>query len=226
MNFLSAKTPWIAKKAFPSFVWDIVSAEKAIYLTFDDGPTPVITEKVLDLLNDHNAKATFFCIGKNIVENPTLYQRIINNGHAIGNHTYAHEKGWLTSKDHYLKSVQKTEEVIVENNGLPNRQKLFRPPYGRIKPAQAKALQQQGYNIIMWDVLAIDWDNSISKKKSLQNVISNTKNGSIIVLHDSLKASKNMLYVLPKILAYFTKEGYVFKKIEMKEDTTRTVAPS
>ncbi len=215
MNFISPKTPWIAKKLFSSFVWDIESKEKVIYLTFDDGPTPIITEKVLSLLAAYNAKVTFFCIGKNIADNPAIFQRTIDQGHAIGNHTYMHEKGWKTTKDDYIKSVQKTQKIIQEVHSPLNQQKLFRPPYGRIKPGQAKALLQLNYKIIMWDVLAIDWDASIAEKQVLQNVTSSTKNGSIVVLHDSVKASKKMLYVLPKILTYFTKEGYVFKRIEL-----------
>ena len=214
MNFISPKTPWLAKKTFPSYVWDIPSKEKIIYLTFDDGPTPVITEKVLEILATYKAKATFFCIGKNIIENPIVYQHILDEGHAIGNHTYTHEKGWLTTKNDYVDSVEKTQETIQQTSNSTNLQKLFRPPYGRIKPSQGKALQKLGYKIIMWDVLAIDWDASISEKKVLQNVLNNTESGSIIVLHDSVKASKNMLSVLPKILDYFDKKGFAFKKIE------------
>ena len=190
--------------------------EKIIYLTFDDGPTPEITENVLDLLAAYNAKATFFCVGNNIVNHLTTYQRILDDGHAVGNHTYTHEKGWNTTKEKYLASVEQTQQTIQKINALTNQQKLFRPPYGRIKPSQAKALQELGYHIIMWDVLAKDWDASISTKQVLQNVISTTKNGSIIVLHDSIKASKTMLSVLPKILDHFSTKGYVFEKIALK----------
>lgn len=215
MNFVSPKTPWLAKKAFPSYVWELPSKEKVIYLTFDDGPTPVITEKVVDILAKHKAKATFFCIGKNIAENPATYQQLLDNGHAIGNHTYNHLKGWKVATTAYLENTLKTEQTIQHINTSTNQQKLFRPPYGSIKPSQGKALQKLGYKIIMWDVLAIDWDSAVTKEEVLDNVISNTINGSIVVLHDSIKASENMLYALPKVLDYFTKKGFVFKKIEI-----------
>lgn len=215
MNFISPKTPWLAKKAFPSYVWDIPTKEKVIYLTFDDGPTPLITEKALEVLAKYNAKATFFCIGKNITENPVIYRQILDEEHAIGNHTYNHLKGWKTATKAYVESTVKTEQTIQQINKSINQQKLFRPPYGRIKPSQANALQKLGYNIIMWDVIAFDWETSISKEEVLQNVINNTENGSVVVLHDSVKASKNMLYALPKILDYFSEKGFVFKKIEL-----------
>ena len=216
LNFLSPKTPWLAKKAFPSYVWELPSKEKVIYLTSDDGPTPVITEKVLEILATYKAKATFFCIGKNIDENPTIYKELLDNGHAIGNHTYNHLKGWKATTKEYLENTLKTEHTIQQISKLTNQQKLFRPPYGRIKPSQGKALQKLGYKIIMWDVLAIDWNSSISKEQVLENIVSNTVDGSIVVMHDSMKASKNMLYALPKVLDYFSEKGFVFKKIDLR----------
>ncbi len=210
MKLLSSKTPWLAKKAFPSYIWDIESEEKSIYLTFDDGPTPVITNKVLEILRAYNAKATFFCIGKNIVENPTIYRQIQEEGHSIGNHTYNHLKGWMTKKSTYINDVLATEKLLSSKNS-----KLFRPPYGRLKPSQGTSLQNLGYKIVMWDVLAVDWDKAISKEHVLQNIIKNTENGSIVVLHDSIKAADNMLYALPKALEYFSKKGYNFKKIDL-----------
>jgi len=221
VNFVRAKTPWLVKKSFPDFVWDIhtkKSAKKTVYLTFDDGPTPDITEQVLDILKKYEAKATFFCIGKNIEKNPTIFNRILKEEHTIGNHTYNHLKGWESDTNDYLEDVEKTTELI--NSKISNQQSiivnLFRPPYGQIKLSQAKQLQKLGYKIIMWDVLAIDWDDKISQKKILKNVVNNTKPGSIVVFHDSLKASTNMLYALPKTLDYFNKKGFVFKKIELK----------
>ena len=216
MNFVSPKTPWLAKKAFPSYVWDIPSKEKIIYLTFDDGPTPVVTEKVVEILAAYKAKATFFCIGKNIAENPAIFQQLLDNDHAIGNHTYNHLKGLRTATKEYLENTLEAEQTIQQINKSTNRQKLFRPPYGRNKPSQGKSLEKLGYKIIMWDVLAIDWDSSISKEQVLENIVSNTVDGSIVVLHDSLKASKNMLYALPKVLDYFSEKGFVFKKIDLR----------
>ena len=217
MDFLKVKTPWLAKKAFPAYIWNIPSNEKVIYLTFDDGPTPEITEETLDILAQYNAKATFFCIGKNVTAYPGIYQRIINEDHAIGNHTHNHIKGWLTKKSNYIENILASEKVFLSQSPNPKSQipKLFRPPYGKLKPSQGKALQKLGYKIIMWDVLARDWDKAISKESVLNNIINNTEDGSIVVLHDSIKASKNMLYALPKALDYFSKKGFIFKKIEL-----------
>ncbi len=208
MNFIRVKTPWLAKKIFSSCYWDFPSKEKTIYLTFDDGPTPIITPQVLEILEQYNAKATFFCIGKNVTAHPEIAKRILDEQHAIGNHTYDHINGWKTDDDAYIKNTLKASKIIDSN--------LFRPPYGRLKPSQGKLLQKAGYKLIMWDVVAIDWDDSKTKEFVLQNVLNNAVSGSIVVLHDSLKASENMLYALPKILAHFTKEGYVFKKIELE----------
>ena len=215
MNFVSPKTPWLAKKAFPSYVWDIPSNEKIIYLTFDDGPTSVVTEKVVEILAAYKAKATFFCIGKNIAENPTIYQHLLDTGHAIGNHTYNHLKGWKSGNATYINDIEKTQEIL-NSKPITHNSKLFRPPYGRIKPSQGKALEKLGYKIIMWDILAIDWDSAVAKEEVLDNIISNTVDGSIVVLHDSIKASKNMLYALPKVLDHFTKKGFVFKRIVLR----------
>ena len=214
MDILKVKTPWLVKKTFRSYVWNIPSKEKVIYLTFDDGPTPEITEKVLDILAQYEAKATFFCVGKNVAANPIIYQRIINEDHAIGNHTYNHLKGWKNDNATYINDIEKTQEVLNSKLTTYNS-KLFRPPYGKLKPSQGKALQKRAYKIILWDVLARDWDNTISKESVLNNIINNTENGSIVVLHDSIKASKNMLYALPKTLEYFSKKGFIFKKIEL-----------
>lgn len=214
MDFLKVKTPWLAKKAFPAYIWNIPSKEKVIYLTFDDGPTPEITEETLDILAQYNAKATFFCIGKNVTANLGIYQRIINEEHAVGNHTYNHIKGWKSSNATYINDIEKTQEVL-KSKLITHNSKLFRPPYGKLKPSQGKALQKLGYKIIMWDVLARDWNKAISKESVLNNIIKNTEDGSIVVLHDSIKASKNMLYALPKALDYLSKKGFTFKKIEL-----------
>lgn len=194
---------------FSSYVWRFSSKKKEIYLTFDDGPTPEITNFVISELKKYKAKATFFCIGKNIVNHPEIYQQITTDNHAIGNHTHNHFNGWKTSTNKYLNNIQQAEEVIQQSN----KPKLFRPPYGKITSSQAKNLQRKGYKIIMWDVLSADFDTRISKEESLQNVLKNTSNGSIIVFHDSVKASEKLRYVLPKVLEEFSKKGFEFKKI-------------
>ncbi|MEO8254212.1 MAG: polysaccharide deacetylase family protein [Flavobacterium sp.] len=211
------KTNRLIKKLFSNYIWDIPNSENKIYLTFDDGPTPEITEWVLNQLEKYNAKATFFCIGKNIEQHPEIFKKLIENGHAIGNHTFNHLNGWKTNTNEYIEnSVQCS---VISNPFSNNKQQttdnqLFRPPYGKIKSAQAKKLRQKGYKIIMWDVLSADFDQSISKEECLDNVLSNTKSGSIIVFHDSVKAFKNLEYVLPKTLAYLSENNFRFETIK------------
>ena len=209
------KTNSIIKRLFSNLIWDIPNQEKKIYLTFDDGPTPEISEWVLTKLDKYNAKATFFCIGKNIAANPEIFSKIIEKGHSIGNHTYNHLNGWKNSTIEYIKNTQLCENSISNLNSefLHLKSKIFRPPYGKIKPAQAKKLRQQGYKIIMWDVLSADFDTNISKEKCLDNVLNNTQSGSIIVFHDSAKAFKNLEYVLPRVLEHLAQNNYSFEAI-------------
>ncbi len=215
MNITPVKTPIVAKRMFPNYIWDIPSTNKTIYLTFDDGPTPEITNWTLEVLKQYNAKATFFCIGKNIKNHPDIFQNILKDGHAIGNHTNNHVKGWRTSTKDYLANIDEAEGVMSDHIKVNNNSKLFRPPYGQISPKQGKALMQLNYKIVMWNVLSFDWDKTISNETCLENVIENTSDGSIVVFHDSVKASNNMMYALPKMLEHFSKKGYTFKSIEI-----------
>ncbi len=210
MQIIPAKTPGFVKTLFPNFVWNINTDRKEIYLTFDDGPTPEITEWVLQTLDDFNAKATFFCIGNNIEKYPEVFQHIITEGHTIGNHTYNHLKGWKHKAKVYVRDVLKTEKII-RNFTTDTSNNLFRPPYGKFKNKQSKKLLELGYKIILWDVLSYDWDKSVSEEICFKNVTSAAKEGSIVVFHDSIKASRNLKYVLPKVLEYYTEKGYVFK---------------
>ncbi|MFT5847689.1 MAG: peptidoglycan/xylan/chitin deacetylase (PgdA/CDA1 family) [Psychroserpens sp.] len=215
MKIAPVKTPLVAKKMFPNYIWDIATTNKELYLTFDDGPTPEITNWTLDTLKQYDAKATFFCIGSNIEKHPTIFENIIKDDHAIGNHTQNHIKGWTTKTKNYLKDVKEAQTII--NSKTDNLQSsivtLFRPPYGQIKPKQGRKLIALGHKIIMWDVLSFDWEQDLSEEKCLENVVSKSKAGSIIVFHDSVKASKNMMYTLPKVLEVFSKKGYVFKSL-------------
>jgi peptidoglycan/xylan/chitin deacetylase (PgdA/CDA1 family) len=214
------KTPFIVKKLFPDYIWEISTNKKELYLTFDDGPTPDITHWVLDTLKPFHAKVTFFCIGDNVNKHPELFHQIINEGHSIGNHTHNHIKGWKTKTKLYLENVLEAEKTIneqihhssfiIHHSPLVN---IFRPPYGQITPKQGKQLMALGYKIVMWDVLSFDWDKTVSNQECLDHIISKSKNGSIVVFHDSIKASNNMKFALPKVLKHFTEKGFSFKAI-------------
>ena len=199
------KTPFWLKKVFKNYVWSISTKEKVIYLTFDDGPHPKATPFVLEQLDKYNAKATFFCIGKNIVLYPDVYQKVIDNGHTVGNHTHNHLNGWKTDLNTYLTNIDKASKLISS--------KLFRPPYGRIKRQQGRELRERGFKIIMWEVLSGDFDRTLSGEKCFRNIAENAGKGSIIVFHDSEKAFSNLNYSLPPVLEYFSKQGYIFKGI-------------
>ncbi|MBD0331539.1 MAG: polysaccharide deacetylase family protein [Chitinophagaceae bacterium] len=202
------KTPWIIKRLFPKYIWSIPSTEKNVYLTFDDGPHPTITPFVLDQLKKINAEATFFCIGKNVQQYENVFQHMISEGHAIGNHTQNHLNGWKTSTDEYLNDVASAAKIIQSN--------LFRPPYGKIKMDQVRKLSLiiPKPRIIMWDVLSGDFDERILPYRCMQNILRNVTAGSIVVFHDSEKAQKNLEYVLPLVLKELINRDYSFKKIE------------
>ncbi len=211
MKFYWIKTNWVIKKLFHNYIWDLPNNDKIVYLTFDDGPTPKITEWTLAQLKNYNAKATFFCIGNNIEKHPEIFDKIIKENHSIGNHTFNHLKGWETTNEIYIENTLLCDSELVKNNYLDC--KLFRPPYGRIKKQQATALKKLGYKIIMWDVLSADFDPFITPQKCLENVLSNVKSGSIIVFHDSEKAFINLEFVLPKSLAFLKENGFRFEAI-------------
>jgi peptidoglycan/xylan/chitin deacetylase (PgdA/CDA1 family) len=200
-------SPWWLRLLYPSLTWHVKQPGKTIYLTFDDGPHETATLFVLEQLRQFNARASFFCIGKNVAMHPVIYQSIIDEGHSVGNHTYRHVNGWKTNDDVYLKEITEASVLIRSN--------LFRPPYGRIKRSQIRKLKIQNskLKIIMWDVLSGDFDTSLSPEICLGYVLKHTRPGSIIVFHDSTKAWERLRYVLPKVLAHFTKEGYLFKAL-------------
>lgn len=193
---------------FPSYTWQIPSnEEKAIYLTFDDGPIPGVTEWVIDALNQYNIKASFFVVGENVDRNPEVFKKLVSAGHVIGNHTYHHVRGWGTPTPMYLVEAGLCSETIIKNGG--QEPVYFRPPHGRIRSSQAKELRKQ-YKLLMWNVLTVDYDRKLREEKCLQNSIKATKPGSIVVFHDSLKAEKNLKYVLPKYIEHFLEKGYSF----------------
>lgn len=205
--FYLKKTPWILKKIYPGCVWDVKTDEKLLFLTFDDGPHPQATPFVLNELKKFNARATFFCVGKNVKENFSIYEQVINGGHKPGNHTYNHLNGWKTNDKTYLNNIAEAAKIIDSN--------LFRPPYGRITNFQLKAIAGEKLKLktIMWDVLSGDFDTSITVEKCYLNVINNAKPGSVIVFHDSLKAFPVLQYVLPMVLKYYSEKGFQFKTL-------------
>ncbi|WP_299312361.1 polysaccharide deacetylase family protein [uncultured Aquimarina sp.] len=212
MKIIPAKTPESIKLLFPNYIWDFYDRkQKTIYLTFDDGPIPEVTEFVLDQLNLFNAKATFFSIGENIKKHPEVFNRIIVEGHRIGNHTMNHLKARKSTFSKYVNNVLECEKKINEHIKIKN--KIFRPPNGQLSKSKLTELRKYGYQIVLWDVLSKDWDKNVSPKQCFNNVINNSKSGSIIVFHDSIKASKNLEYALPNVLKYFTEKGYIFDKI-------------
>lgn len=205
--FYLKKTPWLFKKMFPERIWKIDTDEKILYLTFDDGPHPDATSFVLDELKKYNAKATFFCVGQNVKENFAVYQRLINEGHKPGNHTYSHLNGWKTNDKNYVEDIAKAAKIIDSD--------LFRPPYGRITKFQIKAISGEKLHLktIMWDVLSGDFDASVNGENCYLNVINNAKPGSIIVFHDSLKSFATLQYALPKVLEYYAEREYKFRTL-------------
>ncbi|WEK36375.1 MAG: polysaccharide deacetylase family protein [Candidatus Pseudobacter hemicellulosilyticus] len=213
--FYFHKTPWLLRKLYPHCLWKlpVEKGEKVLYLTFDDGPHPTITPFVLEELQRWNARATFFCIGKNVAAHPEVYRRILEEGHRTGNHTYNHLNGWKTPGDKYFRDIMETTKYVDSN--------LFRPPYGRISGFQVKLLKgleaykdtERRFEVIMWDVLSGDFDLSIDGERCALNVIGNARPGSIIVFHDSEKAFPRMKEALPKVLRYFTEKGFRFERI-------------
>lgn len=231
MKLVPSKTPWLFKKLFPNYVWEFLpspNTNKVLYLTFDDGPTPKITSWTLDVLKQYNAKATFFCIGNNVEKHPEIFNTILAEGHSIGNHTNTHVQGWRTKTKVYLEDFKKAEETIkfqIESSGISDSEivnqkslivNLFRPPFGKLKNSQGNALIKLGYKMIMWSVISFDWEQYITPEKCLDLVIKNATSGSIVVFHDSVKASKNMQYALPKVLDYYSKKGFRFEAITSK----------
>ena len=214
MDFYWIKTNRLIKQLFSKQIWDLPNTERKIYLTFDDGPTPEVTEWVLSLLKAHNVKATFFCIGDNIRKYPEIFKQVVAEGHRIGNHTYNHLQGWKTSNKKYLENISECEKTMQQSEYNSTQTNLFRPPYGKIGTVQAAKLRKLGYKIIMWDVLSADFDVRITPEECLKNVISNTAQGSIIVFHDSRKAFKNLEYALPETIKILKEKGFVFDTID------------
>lgn len=213
-SFYWIKTHAVIKRWFSNYVWDIPNNNKNVYLTFDDGPTPELTEWVLETLREHEIKATFFCIGNNIKQNPEIFKQVVAGGHTIGNHTFNHLNGWKFNNEEYFANAIASEQCIREYLPEFRENKLFRPPYGKIRASQARKLRSEGYRIIMWDVLSADFDKAITPEKCLKNVVHNTQEGTIIIFHDSVKAYANLKYALPRTIDLLKSKGFNFSAID------------
>lgn len=205
--FYLVKAPWIFKKYYHKCTWEIPTDKKILYLTFDDGPDPAATTFVLDTLKDFDAKATFFCLGKMVQEHPDLYHQILEEGHAVGNHTYDHLNGWKVDDNTYIKNIDKASDLI--------NSRLFRPPYGRITKFQLKALRGERFRMhaVMWSVVCGDFDERIDGDQCFINVTRHARPGHIIIFHDSEKAFPRLEKCLPGVLKYYAEKGFRFEKI-------------
>ena len=218
--FYINRIPEFLRRFLPGDVWEISSEEPTLYLSFDDGPHPQITGFVLDELRKWNAKATFFCIGKNVKQYPEMYRQILEEGHSVGNHTMHHLNAWSVKEEVYLEDVAEAKTYIDSD--------LFRPPYGKITRFLQKRLAAPAYGMktIMWSLLSADFDAKVSPEKCLNNVVLRAKSGDIIVFHDSEKAKEKIEFALPRTLQYFNEKGYAFKRIEMKrKNFSKKVGP-
>jgi len=202
---MQVTSPLILRTLMPGLTWQVNTTEKVIFITFDDGPSPTITPQVLDILDQFQAKATFFCVGENVQKYPEVYEDILRRGHHTGNHTHNHLKGWTTNNKTYYANVEKAAELIRSN--------LFRPPYGKITPCQAYHLKRE-YQLVMWSVISYDFDARISPETCLKNVVDNSRPGTIAVFHDSAKAAKNLIPTLPVYLETMSAIGYTFQALE------------
>ena len=198
---MNIQFPGILRIFFKNYIWRKNASSKVIYLTFDDGPVPEVTPEVLDILDKYGWKATFFCVGENVQKNPGLYREILKRGHKTGNHSFNHLKGFNHSTTEYINNVKKAADFIDS--------KLFRPPYGRITPKQARFLRND-FEIIMWDVITHGYNQKLTPDKVFKNIKNNLRKGSIVVFHDSIKAKDNVLNVLPRAIEFWQVEGYRF----------------
>ncbi len=216
MSFYPLKFPRLIKYLFPNLSTNIPNNNKQIFLTFDDGPTPQVTEFVLDLLDKYNAKATFFCIGDKIEKHSEILIKIKQQGHKIGNHTFNHDDAWKTKNSEYLSSINKTEFLLKQNGIISN---LFRPPFGRITPSKIKLLKKNNYKIIMWTRVAGDFSKNISPELVAEKLVKKTKQGDIIVFHDSNKAEQNLRKMLPIVLKGLFENNFIFSTIKIDRKT-------
>ena len=206
------KTPKLLEILYPEALWHGDRKEKKLYLTFDDGPVPGVTDYILEVLSDLDVKATFFCVGENIKKNPDVFKRIVQEKHEIGNHTYNHLNGWAVRDQDYLRNIQLCDDMIRKYTG-EDHIKLFRPPYGKIRRKILRRIRQE-YKVIMWDVLSYDFSKDITAERSLFNSSKYTRNGSIIIFHDSNKTFEKLKLIISQYVLYFKNKNYEFCNIK------------
>lgn len=201
------QVPQFIRWFFPGTIWRLATVPPTIYITFDDGPVPEVTPQVLDILDKYQVKATFFCVGENVERYPTLFQEVLARGHAVGNHSYNHLRGTKTSTKSYIENIEKADALI--------KSPLMRPPYGRITPSQIRILRKK-YKIIMWDYITYDFDASYNTQSIMRDIKKFSRNGAIVIFHDSIKASSNMLETLPQAIEYWQGQGYKLGMIQIQ----------
>ena len=203
---LIEQPPYAYRLLFPEARWRMcIPGRKTVYLTFDDGPIPEVTPWVMDILEQYDIKATFFCVGDNVRKYPHLYRQLLNKGHQTGNHTFNHIQGWKHTTSFLLRNTDRAAQLIDSP--------LFRPPHGHLRVAQNRALHRAGYQVVMWDVVTRDYSRFMNPQQVLDNVKTFVRDGSIIVFHDSLKAEKNLKYALPRAIEWLQQQGYDFELI-------------
>lgn len=205
------KIPKVVRKFYSDYTWRVKRKDKVLFLTFDDGPVPEVTDWVLEQLHAYQARATFFLLGRQVQLFPELAHKIIDGGHCIGNHTFAHKDGWKTENKLYLRDFLQGHQAIKEYTGYHTV--YFRPPFTRISRGQAQHIMRS-HEIIMLDVMSGDFDENISAETCYQNIVQNAKSGSIVLLHDTKKAWPRLKEVLPRVLAHYDKLGYRFLGID------------
>lgn len=208
---------WV-QRWYPHALWrgDTGGIAPSVYLTFDDGPVPEVTPQVLDILDSYAVKATFFWVGENLLKYPHLAQEVVRRGHKIGNHTYNHLSGWSVSSDEYKTNIQKTDAIIRETVPLyceRNTERLFRPPYGKMRRDVYKWLQTNGYTIVLWDLVTHDYNRRYPPQEIERISMRYVRDGSIILMHDSIKASTNTVEVLPRLIQRLKENGYQFRTL-------------